>query len=244
MTSSESEKNSLSIPSSTPLPQPAEPRSIATDAAPAAAPVSASITSILQADSPPENPGGPAPTQRPATRPQPVPRKVRGTHREISVRKWWRTTKQRFFGDSQKSLDTRQKKTAVLGMLLVVVFVAVLLFALGSGPSKVKAAVAKSENTLSGGQTTGSTENWTLPEPYSTSLRNPTKIGVTAANTQSENTLSVQGIVYSSKRPSAIIANQVVFEGESVEGVKVIKIEKDSVEFEKDAKRWKQQVKE
>jgi hypothetical protein len=248
MTSSESQKNRLSIPSSTPSPQSAAPRPISTDAA-SAAPVSGSITSRVQADSPPESPGGPALTQRPTTRPHPVPRKMRGTHREISVRQWWRTTKQRIFGNSQKSLDTRQKKTVVLGIILVVVFAAVLLFALGSGPSRVKAASKKinSENTqMSGGQITGNTENWTLPEPYSTSLRNPTKIGVSTstANTQSENTLRVQGIVYSSKRPSAIIANQVVFEGDSIEGARVIKIERDSVEFEKDAKRWQQQVKE
>jgi type II secretory pathway component PulC len=174
---------------------------------------------------------------------------MRGTHREISVRQWWRTTKQRFLGNSQKSLDARQKKTAVLGIILAVVFVAVLLFALGSGPSSVKAAPKEinSENTLmAGSKITDNTENWTLPEPYSTSLRNPTKIEVktSAADTQSENTLRVQGIVYSSKKPSAIIANQVVFEGDSIEGTRIIKIERDSVEFEKDGKRWQRQVKE
>jgi hypothetical protein len=247
MTSSESQENRLSIPSSTPSPQFAAPRPISTDAA-SAAPVSGSITSHVQADSPPESHGGPALTQRPATRSHPVPRKMRGTHREISVRQWWRTTKQQFFGNSQKSLDARQKKTVVLGIILAVVFAAVLLFALGSGPSRVKAASKKinSENTqMAGGKITDNTENWTLPEPYSTSLRNPTKIEVntSAVNTQSENTLRVQGIVYSSKKPSAIIANQVVFEGDSIEGARIIKIERDSVEFEKDGKRWQRQVK-
>jgi type II secretory pathway component PulC len=174
---------------------------------------------------------------------------MRGTHREISVRQWWRTTKQRIFGDTQKPLDTRQKKTAMFGIILTVVFIAVLIFALGSGPSNVKAASKEIDfkaAQMAGRQKTGSTENWTLPEPYSTSLRNPTKIGVSAsaANTQSENTLRVQGIVYSSKRPSAIIANQVVFEGDSIEDARIIKIERDSVEFERDGKRWQQQVKE
>jgi hypothetical protein len=246
MTSSEPQKDSISIPSSTSLPQSAAPRPISTDAA-SAAPASGSITSHVQADLPPKNPGGPTLPQRPTTRPHPVSRKMRGTHREISVRQWWRTTKQRFFGGSQKSLGTRQKKTAVLGIGLVIVFIAVLMFALGSGPAPVKAAAKKinSENIpMACGQITGSTENWTLPEPYSTSLRNPTKIGVSAsANTQPE-TLRVQGIVYSSKKPSAIIANQVVFEGDSIEGARIIKIERDSVEFEKDGKRWQRQVKE
>jgi type II secretory pathway component PulC len=173
---------------------------------------------------------------------------MRGSHRNISTRQLWRTTKQKLFGSSRKSMDPHSKKTAILGLFLLIVFVVVLIFALGSGPASVKAAVNKKDSEIP--QMRGSretTETWTQPKTYSISSRDPTSITAgSPAVTRgiSVNALTVSGIVCSSKKSSAIIANQVVFEGDIVEGTKIIKIEKESVEFEKDGKHWRQQVKE
>ncbi len=52
----------------------------------------------------------------------------------------------------------------------------------------------------------------------------------------------ITGLVYSMERPSAIINRQIVHEGTVVYGVKVIKIYTDRVEFEKNWKRWTQEV--
>jgi len=54
--------------------------------------------------------------------------------------------------------------------------------------------------------------------------------------------LDVKGVLYSEDRPAAIIGTRVVHEGEQISGATVIKIERDSVEFEVNGQRWKQTV--
>ena len=49
----------------------------------------------------------------------------------------------------------------------------------------------------------------------------------------------VTGICYSSDRPSAVMNNKtIVHEGDVIEGVKIVKIYKDKVEFTKNGKNW------
>jgi hypothetical protein len=50
----------------------------------------------------------------------------------------------------------------------------------------------------------------------------------------------VTAILYSKDTPSATIDGEVLREGQSIRGVRIIKIYKDSVEFERNSKRWKQ----
>ena len=52
----------------------------------------------------------------------------------------------------------------------------------------------------------------------------------------------VTGILYSKDRPSAILDSQVVHEGDTIHGVKLIKVYKDKVAFEKNGRKWEQQV--
>jgi len=54
----------------------------------------------------------------------------------------------------------------------------------------------------------------------------------------------VTGIVYGGDKPSAMVSGEIVREGDTIFGVKVVKIFKDRVEFEKDGKKWRQKVKE
>ncbi len=54
----------------------------------------------------------------------------------------------------------------------------------------------------------------------------------------------ITGIVSGGDKPSAVIDRKIVGEGDVVSGIRVVKIYKDRVEFEKDGKRWRQQVKE
>jgi hypothetical protein len=50
------------------------------------------------------------------------------------------------------------------------------------------------------------------------------------------------GILYSSRKPSAVVDGIIVHEGDTVDGVKVVKIEKSSVEFEAAGESWTQKV--
>lgn len=54
--------------------------------------------------------------------------------------------------------------------------------------------------------------------------------------------VSLKGILYSEDNPSALIGETVVAEGDIIDGVKVVKIHRDTVEFEKDGERWTQRA--
>lgn len=52
----------------------------------------------------------------------------------------------------------------------------------------------------------------------------------------------VKAIVHSEDKPSAVINEEVVFEGDEVMGATITKINPDSVEFEMNDKKWTQEV--
>jgi len=54
----------------------------------------------------------------------------------------------------------------------------------------------------------------------------------------------VTGIFYTDEKPSAVIDTEIVYEGDTVHGVKVVRISRSKVEFEKNGRRWSQQVQE
>jgi hypothetical protein len=64
----------------------------------------------------------------------------------------------------------------------------------------------------------------------------------TFAQTSSSNRGMVKGIVFYENNGAALIAGEVVREGDVVLGVKVTKISPDFVEFNKQGNQWKQQV--
>ena len=69
----------------------------------------------------------------------------------------------------------------------------------------------------------------------------------TAADTNNapapSNNAVLKGILYSEDKPSSIIDGKIVKEGDIINGVKVVKINKDMVEFEKDGQTWTQRKK-
>ena len=54
----------------------------------------------------------------------------------------------------------------------------------------------------------------------------------------------VNGIIYNVDNPSAIVGDVIIRQGETVCGVRVVKIYKTKIEFEKDGYSWTQKVKE
>ncbi len=55
--------------------------------------------------------------------------------------------------------------------------------------------------------------------------------------------LTVRSIIWSEDKSSAVIGSRIVHEGDEIRGASIIKINKNSVEFEMDGKRWTQEVK-
>ena len=116
----------------------------------------------------------------------------------------------------------------------------------GSGPAKV---VTQDDLEI----------DWQVPEFYTATVRDPmqsgpknvenvggsdTYPGSTNIDTQTTKAgqLIVKGILYSSNIPTAVIGDKTVHVGDEVSGATVVKINKESVEFEKTGKKWSQKV--
>lgn len=138
-----------------------------------------------------------------------------------------------------------QSKHMVMVTLVPVLFVAVIFI---FGRLLIKPSGGGGSPKAAGATTVAaSVKNeieWKVPEPYPTNLRDPmtrVPIGSTASAGMTGN-LQVRGIVYSSDNPTAVVGTQIVSEGDTVFGAKVLNINKDSIEFEKDGERWTQKV--
>ena len=118
-----------------------------------------------------------------------------------------------------------------------------------SGNNIAKAEAADSDQIAQNQSVERALENWEKPAPLPANLRNATEpfvkhSGSSETNGISDSTSSlvVKGIVFSQNKPSAIINNEILTEGQIINGVKITKITKDSVEFQMDDKRWTQGV--
>jgi hypothetical protein len=154
------------------------------------------------------------------------------------------------FGSNKGSLDARQKKMAGLVGVLAVVFGVVMFISLGGvGQTRAAAAEAAEEPVIQGSGTKKTAQDWTTPAPLPADLRDATSIdsrqtgstGDTSADSGSGG-LVVKGIVFSRNKPSAIINNQILTEGQTVNGITIVKITKEAVEFKANDKHWTQPV--
>jgi hypothetical protein len=188
-------------------------------------------------------------TPPPATvRPMPVPR-----NRALSVNrtqgpKLTEQIKKAVLGSA--AANPRQKKMAVMAGLLAVVFGGVLFFSLGGvGNSRPAAAKEKPSTEVSdpSGHSASKAPAWTMPEPLPESRRDPMKPGVvnvsgSKVSESASGEFVVKGIVFSQNKPSALINNEIVKEGQVFNGAMIVRIDKSEVEFEANGKRWTQPV--
>lgn len=163
---------------------------------------------------------------------------------------FWQQMKNRLFAPKPGVNATRQKAMVVLVPVLFVVLILVLI-KISSGPVRTIAEPGEVEpaNNVA---TSVDEIVWEIPAPYPATYRDPMQPGSTVTTytdterLEAEKTgrLNVRSIVYSEDNPSVVIGGQIVHEGQAVFGATVIKINRDSVEFEADGKRWTQNVRE
>jgi type II secretory pathway component PulC len=85
--------------------------------------------------------------------------------------------------------------------------------------------------------------DWPVPRKYPETLRDPMMLSAPKqVKVQTPAALVVKGISYSEDRRFAVIGTQTVQEGDTIEGATITKINRDSVEFERDGKKWTQRV--
>ena len=135
--------------------------------------------------------------------------------------------------------------------MVPVLFIVLLLFVLRGGifGTSVHNTEAGDENNNAGVASAGldAQIDWVIPEPYPTTLRDPMQIGpVVSGTNQAESRelvkIIVKSILYSEDNPSAIISNRIVHEDDQIQGASIAKINKDSVEFEMNGKKWSQGI--
>jgi hypothetical protein len=148
---------------------------------------------------------------------------------------------------SEHGVDSSRKKKMLLLVPAVIVVLVIIYTRLFSGPTgTIPVQPTASTNTAG----VVSTEiNWQLPDVYPDSLRDPMRAAVvrnsTATSTNGEGPnvpqLDLRVIMFSDN-PSILIGTKILHEGEEINGVKILKINKDSIEFEKDGKKYEQKM--
>lgn len=149
----------------------------------------------------------------------------------------WLQIKNKFFNEE---MDKRQKvmTTSILLLFVILFFVLFKVFNVASP----KIAMSQTSEPINASTSSYEKTNWSLPDPYPESLRDPMQYGsVTVARSDIEG-LVVKGIVFSENKPSAIINGKIVRQGDIVSGATIIKINRNNVEFEFEGKRWTRQV--
>lgn len=84
--------------------------------------------------------------------------------------------------------------------------------------------------------------DWPVLTAYRTDIRDPMTLGSRGQIYTQTLRPVVRGIVYSEESPFAIVGIEMMREGEVVQGATILKINPDSVVFEKDGKIWTQKV--
>lgn len=147
----------------------------------------------------------------------------------------------KLLGAEGREISGRQKMMAVMVPVLMVVLVVMMMKVLNvTSPRKAgaqtKPAIPKAESLRRLSQ-------WQTPTEYSPQMRDPMRPAPSGGTQGTDyGNLIVGGILYSQDNPMVVINGQIVRQGDVINEIKVLKINKDNVIFEKNDKRWMQKV--
>lgn len=148
------------------------------------------------------------------------------------------------FMKSSDPASARNKKMIIMMPVLIIVFVFVLTRAFKQ-PASCSATVqnpisVKSANANTPGDAVKSV--WQMPDVYPANLRDPMQAVSAPTGADSAGDIVVKGIMYSHDRPSVVINDKIMHQGDKIAGVTILKINKKNVEFEMNSKTWTQEV--
>jgi type II secretory pathway component PulC len=130
-------------------------------------------------------------------------------------------------------------------ILLVPALAITLVFVLYRNFASKAPPAGKSSSLHSASEPAGESKvmiTWKKPDPYPPTMRDPTQMSSVGAYLAGSGSITVRGIVYSQDSPSAVIGDQILREGDTIGGAKIIKINPENVEFYMDGKTWTQSV--
>lgn len=204
----------------------------------------------------PQNPQIPGSHQR-SKRPEAAPAGNKGALQKVA---------KRIFGTKQDATPARQKMMMLLMPLLLVVFVVMLGRFVDIPFLTTKEPVAPEAADSTPAVAVSSKINWQKPVPYPAGLRDPMQLtaamtaqikakadAIAAAEAQRQaiaagpeetevGELTVKGILFSIDKPSAVIGTRIAHAGDVIAGATIVKINKNSVDFERDGETWTQTV--
>ena len=154
---------------------------------------------------------------------------------------------------------TKDKMMVMLVPILAIVMIFMFKQVLRKSPGKARGS-AKDDTSAVVAANSGDGIEWELPDPMPVAMRDPTKLP-SQSNTQSQasnktqkpkrngatsgtktTAMRIRGLFYSTDRSSVVIGDEVAYVGDTINGVTIMGINKDSVEFEKDGETWVQRV--
>ncbi|MHC4363249.1 MAG: hypothetical protein ACYSTZ_10505 [Planctomycetota bacterium] len=155
--------------------------------------------------------------------------------------------------------SAKDKVMVMLVPILAIVMVFVFRQVLHKSPGKTQGADKKDETVVAAVEPSDKIL-WTIPEPLPKMTRDPLKFpepdkpenpdqtgtenpdqDTITDQTQMRN-LQIRDIVYSEERATALVGNQIVRAGSKINGVTIVKINKNSVELERNGETWIQKV--
>ena len=166
----------------------------------------------------------------------------------------WQQIKDKLFTPKPGSSPARQKAMVIMVPALAIIMVFVFRQILSKAPSQTEGAGIDDAPVIVANADTGNEIDWKIPEPIAVITRDPIKLpdeSNTQGGEQNETTgndttgtIIVRDIVYSKDKPSAVIGSKIVYVGDEINGATIIKINRASIEFEKDGDRWEQNTRE
>jgi len=188
----------------------------------------------------PEKPSQPQPKPKPAAPKQPkIEMAVKDAGLNQLMEMWEKISNKLF--TPKPGVDVKKQK--MMAVVIPVLFI-VMIFVFSKILRSPSRGVAKPElNGLSNATAAvDKRQQWQIPELYPESLRDPMQFNAVDAASITRGLVVVRGIVYSEDNPSAVVSNEIVHEGDEIAGATVVKINKNSVEFEMNGKTWTQKV--
>ena len=166
----------------------------------------------------------------------------------------WQQIKDKLFTPKPGSSPTKQKAMVIMVPVLAIIMIFVFKQVLSKAPRKTKAAGTDDTPVVVANANSGHEIDWKIPEPITVTMRDPIKLPDESGTQNPEQnettskvttvTIIIRDIVYSEDKSSALIGSQIVYVGDIINGATIVKINRDSIEFEKNGDRWKQNIRE
>ncbi len=166
---------------------------------------------------------------------------------KVSSKSSWKQITSKLCETKPGASTTKQKAMVVIIPVLFIILVVFVLRGGVFGTSVHNVQAVDENNTGVASAGLNDQIDWKIPEPYPTTLRDPMQLGpVVTGTNQAESRelvkIIVKSILYSEDNSSAIISNRILHEGDQIQGASIAKINKDSVEFEMNGKKWSQGI--